>query len=48
MTDRDQWLARLAKLNIDRSRDPAPHKPLLLLAILTRLDEGEPFPMSSR
>lgn len=44
MTTRDQWLARLAKLNIDRSRGPAPHKPLLLLAVLTRIDEGEPLP----
>jgi hypothetical protein len=44
MTARDQWLARLAKLNIDRSRGPAPHKPLLLLAVLTRLDEGEGLP----
>lgn len=44
MTTRDQWLARLAKLNIDRSRGPAPHKPLLLLAVLVRLDEGEILP----
>lgn len=44
MITRDQWLARLAKLNIDRSRGPAPHKPLLLLAVLTRLDEGEALP----
>ena len=44
MSNRDQWLARLAKLNIDRSRGPAPHKPLLLLAVLARLDEGEALP----
>ncbi|HUR55653.1 MAG TPA: hypothetical protein VMZ71_16065 [Gemmataceae bacterium] len=44
MTTRDQWLARLAKLNIDRSRGPAPHKPLLLLAVLARMDEGEALP----
>ncbi len=44
MTARDQWLARLAKLNIDRSRGPAPHKPLLLLTVLSRLDEGDALP----
>ncbi len=44
MPTRDQWLARLARLNGDRSRGPAPHKPLLLLAELTRLDEGEALP----
>ncbi len=44
MTTRDQWLGRFAKLNIDRSRGPAPHKPLLLLAVLARVDEGEALP----
>lgn len=45
MTTRDQWLGRLAELNVNRSQgDPAPHKPLLLLSILTRLDEGESLP----
>lgn len=44
MTPRDQWLAKLSRLNIDRSRGPAPHKPLLLLAVLARLDEGEVLP----
>jgi len=44
MSTRDHWLAQLAGLHIDRSRGPAPHKPLLLLAILNRLDEGEPLP----
>jgi hypothetical protein len=43
MSTRDQWRARLAKLNVDCSRgDPVPHKPLLLLAVLTRLDGGGP------
>lgn len=37
-------MAKLAKWNIDRSRGPAPHKPLLLLAVLARLDEGEALP----
>jgi putative restriction endonuclease len=45
MPTRDQWLTCLANLNVNRSQsDPAPHKPLLLLSILTRLDEGEPLP----
>lgn len=44
MTARDQWLAKLADLRIDRSRGPAPHKPLLLLAVLARMDEGEALP----
>src|SRR5262245_21315970 len=45
MSTRDQGLSRLTSLNVNRSQgDPAPHKPLLLLSILTRLDEGEPLP----
>lgn len=45
MRVRDHWLNCLAGLNVDHSRgDPAPHKPLLLLAILTRLDAGELLP----
>ena len=31
---RDRWLAKLAKLKIDRKGSPAPHKPLLLLVII--------------
>lgn len=47
MSTRDLWLGRLASLNVNRSQgDPAPHKPLLLLSILSRLDEGEPLPES--
>lgn len=35
------WLNKLAKLRIDRaSKDPAPHKPLLLLAILDKIEDG--------
>jgi len=31
----DEWLAKIAKLKVDRaSGDPAPHKPLLLLVVL--------------
>lgn len=37
----NDWLNRLAKLRVDRaSKDPAPHKPLLLLAILDQIEEG--------
>ena len=31
---RARWLARLAKLKIDRKGSPAPHKPLLLLVVI--------------
>jgi putative restriction endonuclease len=42
MSTPDQWLKKLTKLRIDRaSGDPAPHKPLLLLAILDLADCGE-------
>lgn len=41
---RQQWLAKLADLHVDRARGPAPHKPLLLLTVLARLDEGEALP----
>jgi putative restriction endonuclease len=45
MTPTTDWLARLSRLRIDRARGhPAPHKPLLLLSILTRLDDGETLP----
>ncbi|MFY9260780.1 MAG: HNH endonuclease [Gallionella sp.] len=37
----NNWLNRLAKLRVDRaSKSPAPHKPLLLLAILDQIEEG--------
>lgn len=37
----NNWLNRLAKLRVDRaSKNPAPHKPLLLLAILDQIEEG--------
>lgn len=40
-----RWLSKLSRLRVDRARgNPAPHKPLLLLALLTRLDEGEALP----
>lgn len=45
-----RWLARLAKLRLDRaSGDPAPHKPLLLPAVLDLADAGtaaELFPLT--
>jgi putative restriction endonuclease len=37
---RQHWLARLAKLNVDRKAGPAPHKPLLLLAIIELAERG--------
>lgn len=45
MADTVTWLARLSKLRVDRAKGhPAPHKALLLLSILSRMDEGEPLP----
>lgn len=39
------WLAKLSKLKVDRARpDPAPHKPLLLLALFQRVDEEGSLP----
>jgi hypothetical protein len=35
------WLATIGKLKIDRSKGPAPHKPLLLLAVLELAERGE-------
>ena len=33
MATAEQWLGKLARLKVDKARgDPAPHKPLLLLA----------------
>jgi putative restriction endonuclease len=44
MTSADEWLAKLARLKVDRARgDPAPHKPLLLLVVLD-LAEQEQLP----
>jgi putative restriction endonuclease len=35
------WLSKLSKLRVDRaSKTPAPHKPLLLLAIIDQIEEG--------
>ncbi len=37
----NNWLNRLARLRVDRaSKNPAPHKSLLLLAILDQIEEG--------
>jgi putative restriction endonuclease len=42
MVTADSWLHKLSKLRVDRaSGDPAPHKPLLLLAILERAERGQ-------
>ena len=36
------WLDKLSKLRVDRaSKNPAPHKPLLLLAVLDQIENGE-------
>src|SRR5438046_3072488 len=41
MTTPDHWLSRLAKLNVYRAKGGlAPHKPLLLLAILELAEQG--------
>jgi putative restriction endonuclease len=43
MTDatREHWLAKLAKLKVDRAKgDPAPHKPLLLLVLIELAEQG--------
>jgi putative restriction endonuclease len=46
MATPENWLARLAKLKVDRARgDPAPHKPLLLLVILHLAEIGQLPPM---
>jgi hypothetical protein len=37
----DYWLGKFSKLRIDRARgDPAPHKPLLLLALCDLAEQG--------
>jgi putative restriction endonuclease len=41
MPTANQWLGRIAKLNVYRARGgPAPHKPLLLLVILEMAEQG--------
>ena len=41
MATTEDWLAKIANLNIDKaSGDPAPHKPLLLLVILELAEQG--------
>ena len=38
----DYWLAKFSKLRVDRARgDPAPHKPLLLLALCDLAESGD-------
>jgi putative restriction endonuclease len=38
---REHWLAKLAKLNVDRAKgNPAPHKPLLLLVMIELAEQG--------
>lgn len=38
---RNNWYKKLATLRVDRaSKNPAPHKPLLLLAILDQIEDG--------
>jgi len=38
----EQWLAKFARLRVDRARgDPAPHKPLLLLVALELAEQGQ-------
>jgi putative restriction endonuclease len=41
MPTSEEWLARLAKLKVDRAKgDPAPHKPLLLLVVFELAEQG--------
>jgi len=41
VTRPDYWLAKISKLRVDRARgDPAPHKPLLLLALCDLAEQG--------
>ncbi len=41
MSTSKDWLATIGKLKIDRSKGPAPHKPLLLLTVLELAEQGE-------
>src|SRR4051812_30832234 len=41
MATPEQWMAKLARLKVDKARgDPAPHKPLLLLIVLELAEQG--------
>src|SRR5882672_1631167 len=41
MATTDQWLAKIAKLNVYRAKGgPAPHKPLFLLVVLELAEQG--------
>jgi putative restriction endonuclease len=41
MNTDDYWYKKLATLRVDRaSKNPAPHKPLMLLAIIDQIEEG--------
>src|SRR5690349_1958008 len=40
MANAEHWLAKIARLRIDRSKGPAPHKPLLLLVVLELAEQG--------
>ncbi len=37
----EKWLAKLARLRIDRRGTPAPHKPLLLLVVIELAEQGQ-------
>lgn len=42
MATTEQWLAKFAKLKVDKARgDPAPHKPLLLLVVLELAEQDQ-------
>jgi putative restriction endonuclease len=43
MTTPEQWLSKLARLRVDRQKkkSPAPHKPLLLLVLLDLAQQGQ-------
>jgi putative restriction endonuclease len=42
MATPEQWLGKLASLNVDKALgDPAPHKPLLLLVLLDMAERGD-------
>jgi putative restriction endonuclease len=41
MATREEWVAKLARLKVDKARgDPAPHKPLLILVVLELAEQG--------
>jgi putative restriction endonuclease len=39
-TTQRAWLAKLARLRVDRKDNPAPHKPLLLLVLIEMAEQG--------